>query len=54
MRRRRTGATVDSVERWELLFVDVKEVRLNGILGGDEWQYVELLDEANARWGVGG
>ena len=41
MRRRQTGPTV---ERWELLFVDVKKAHLNGILGDDEWQYIELPD----------
>ena len=50
MRRRQKGATV---ERWELLFVDVKKAQLNGVLGYDEWQYVELLDEANAGGKVG-
>ena len=51
MRRRQKGATV---ERWELLFDDVNKAHLNGILCDDEWHYVELPDEANARGKVCG
>ena len=50
MQCRQKGA---NIERWELLFVDVKKAHLKGILGDDECQYVELPDEANADGQVG-
>ena len=50
MRRRQKGSTI---ERWELLFVDVEKEHFNGIPGDDEGHYVELPDEANACGKVG-